>query len=99
MLITKYPYKVLLAFRNNEMLSEEPNGYNAQDQDTQLQHNFEDDYSICKFPNHREFVEAVREAEKIAKTGQRGHYFWRGYRGFVGPICHQLLCRVFKCAS
>lgn len=36
------------------------------------------------FPEHREFVTVCREAEAKAKrTGQKTHYWWRGYRGVV----------------
>lgn len=46
----------------------------------------QDDFSICHFPKDREFVIAVREAEKTAKsTGVRAPYYWRGYRGYVAP--------------
>lgn len=46
----------------------------------------ENDYVICHFPHHREFIDLVRKAEAEAKeTGERRHYLWRGYRGFVAP--------------
>ena len=43
-----------------------------------------DDYSICVFQEHREFVKVCREAEAKAQlTGQKALYWWRGYRGVV----------------
>ena len=43
-----------------------------------------EDFSICVFPEHREFVKVCREAEEKAKrTGNKTHYWWRGYRGVV----------------
>ena len=69
-MVVKYPYQIRSFFNDTEFLKS-------------MQ--VEEDFSICKFFHHREFIVAVREAEKIAQSGQRGHYFWRGYRGFVGP--------------
>ena len=70
-LIRKYPYKIL-SFKGFSNVNEE-----SIDDD-------EDDFSICEFPEHRQFVIGVREAEKLAKQqGERAFYEWRGYRGFV----------------
>ena len=45
-----------------------------------------EDFSICLFPDHREFVKICREAEaKAHRTGQKSTYWWRGYRGVVAP--------------
>ena len=44
----------------------------------------EDFYSICRFKEHREFIPICREAEAQAqKTGQKVHFWWRGYRGTI----------------
>ena len=44
----------------------------------------EEDYAICHFPEHREFVKLCRETEGEAKrTGQKSYFWWRGYRGVV----------------
>ena len=44
----------------------------------------EDFYAICKFPEHKEFVNICRDAENQAiRTGQKTHFWWRGYRGIV----------------
>ena len=44
----------------------------------------EDYYKICMFVNHREFVQVCLEAQAQAqKTGQKTHFWWRGYRGIV----------------
>lgn len=53
-----------------------------------------EDYSICHFPEHRDFVRICREAEKEAhRTGQKTQYWWRGARGVVAgnlpPITSQ----------
>ena len=46
--------------------------------------NYEDDFSICHFPEHRDFVRICRQAEAEAKrTGNKTYYWWRGYRGVV----------------
>ena len=43
-----------------------------------------DDFSICVFPEHRDFVTICRDAEAQARrTGQKAHFWWRGYRGTV----------------
>lgn len=39
---------------------------------------------MCHFMEHREFVRICRDAEAQARrTGQKVHYWWRGYRGVV----------------
>ena len=44
----------------------------------------EDYYGICRFLEHREFVQICHEAETQAQTtGQKTHFWWRGYRGTV----------------
>ena len=44
-----------------------------------------DDFSICVFPEHREFVQICRDAEAQAKrTGQKTIYWWRGIHGVMG---------------
>ena len=44
----------------------------------------QDDFSICVFPEHREFVRLCREAEAEAKrTGQKTTYSWRGTHGVM----------------
>ena len=43
-----------------------------------------EDYSICHFPEHRDFVRICRQAEAEAmRTRQKTYYWWRGYRGVV----------------
>lgn len=100
-MIEKYPYRVLSSFTfdSNEtplrsarvvegppsetvVSSNEPENPNQNDGDI----DDDDDFSICHFPHHREFVKAVRLAEKGAKeSGVRVPYYWRGYRGYVAP--------------
>ena len=42
------------------------------------------DFSICHFPEHREFVSRCRDAENEAqRTGEKAIFWWRGYRGIV----------------
>lgn len=72
-MIRKYPYKISSAFPMDVT--------DCVDINAQL----EADYSICQFSHHKEFVRAVREAERDAKSGQNGYYTWRGYRGYVAP--------------
>ena len=44
------------------------------------------DFSVCHFPQHKEFVILVRNAEKRARRDNtKAYYTWRGYRGFVSP--------------
>ena len=44
----------------------------------------EDYFSICMFKNHRDFVQVCLDAQGDArKTGQKTHFWWRGYRGVV----------------
>ena len=47
--------------------------------------NDDEDFTICEFRNHREFVQLVRAAERVAQNGEKAFYSWRGYRGFVAP--------------
>ena len=50
--------------------------------------NLDDDFTLCDFNDHREFIRLVRKAELDAKrNGVKGNYHWREYRGFVGPNC------------
>lgn len=43
-----------------------------------------EDYSICHFDEHRDFVQLCRNAEAEAqRKGQKIHFWWRGYRGVV----------------
>ena len=44
-----------------------------------------EDFSICEFPHHKQFISIVREAEKKAQGGEPAFYVWRGFRGFVSP--------------
>ena len=45
---------------------------------------FSDDYSVCHFPEHRDFVRICRQAEAEAKrSGKKTMYWWRGSRGVV----------------
>ena len=47
-----------------------------------MDHN--DDFSICVFPEHREFVQICRNAEAEAqRTGEKTTYWWRGIRGVM----------------
>lgn len=73
-MVSKYPYRIITSFTNKDFHSYQDRGPHR-----------DDDFSVCDFPHHEDFVKAVREAEKIAQTGKRGLYFWRGYRGFVDP--------------
>ena len=43
-----------------------------------------EDFSICHFTEHREFIQLCRNAEAQAQQkGQKIHFWWRGYRGVV----------------
>ena len=43
-----------------------------------------EDFQICHFPEHKEFVIACRKAEAEAKrTGATTYFWYRGYRGVV----------------
>ena len=45
----------------------------------------DDDFSMCVFPEHKEFIQICRDAELEARrTGQKTNYWWRGYRGVIG---------------
>lgn len=98
-MVNKYPYRVLSSFTfdaeqkplRSARLGDDPNyevveSSNENEVDDEDEDNEEDDTSICHFPDHIEFVRAVREAEKLAReTMVRAPYHWRGYRGFVAP--------------
>lgn len=72
-MVEKYPFKIMSAFQDLDL--------NSISDD-----NLQEDFTICQFSHHREFICAVREAERIAnRSGEKGFYSWRGYRGFVGP--------------
>lgn len=44
------------------------------------------DYSICHFEEHKSFIVMCRDAEaQSRRTGEKTHFWWRGYRGVVGP--------------
>ena len=54
----------------------------------------DDFYTICMFPNHREFVQICLDAESEArKTGQKTHFWWRGYRGIVAAKLPRITVR------
>lgn len=44
----------------------------------------DDFFAICRFGEHREFVQICLEAQSQAqRTGQKTQFWWRGYRGTV----------------
>ena len=95
-MIKKYPYRVLSSFtfdvpqtplRSARLLGDDPASetiVSSIEKESEEMETESDDFSICHFPHHREFVKAVRDAEKLAKdSGVRAPYHWRGYRGYV----------------